>query len=78
MVGGDAPRICLNAVGPEPVRAAKAEAVVSGKKLNKISEKDAEAAGEAAVADAKPTFKAARFKVQIARTLVKRAILSLT
>ena len=77
MVGGKKPRISLNAVGPTPVRATKAEAVISGKKINKISEKDAEAAGEAAVADAKPLFKAAKFKVQIARTLVKRAILSL-
>ena len=77
MVGGKNPRISLNAVGPVPVRATKAEAVVAGKSIKKISEKDAEAAGEAAVADAKPTFKAAKFKVQIAKTLVKRAILSL-
>ncbi len=76
MVGGKNPRISLNAVGPTPVRATKAEDVISGKSIKKISEKDAEAAGEAAVADAKPLFKAAKFKVQIARTLVKRAILS--
>lgn len=77
MVGGDAPRISLNAVAPKPYRAIKAEAVLAGKSLKKITEKDAEAAGEAAVADAKP-LPAARFKVQIAKTLVKRAILSLT
>jgi CO/xanthine dehydrogenase FAD-binding subunit len=77
MVGGKNPRISLNAVGPVPVRAIKAEAVVAGKSVKKISEKIAEAAGEAAVADAKPLFKAAKFKVQIAKTLVKRAILSL-
>jgi len=76
MVGGNSPRISLNAVGPTPVRATKAEAVISGKKIKSISEKDAEAAGEAAVADAKPLFKAAKFKVQIAKTLVKRAILA--
>ena len=77
MVGGKNPRISLNAVGPLPVRASKAEAVVAGKSIKQISEKDAEAAGEAAFADAKPLFKAAKFKVQISKTLVKRAILSL-
>jgi xanthine dehydrogenase YagS FAD-binding subunit len=76
MVGGDKPRISLNAVAPKPYRATKAEEVITGKSIKKISEKDAEAAGEAAVADAKP-LKAAKFKVQIAKTLVKRAILSL-
>ncbi len=77
MVGGDEPRISLNAVAPKPYRATKAEEVIAGKSIKKISEKDAEAAGEAAVADARP-LPAARFKVQIAKTLVKRAILSLT
>ena len=72
MVGGGSPRICLNAVAPKPYRAAKAEAVIAGKKIN---EKNAEAAGEAAVADARP-LEAARFKVQIAKTLVKRALLA--
>jgi xanthine dehydrogenase YagS FAD-binding subunit len=72
MVGGDSPRICLNAVAPKPYRATKAEAAIAGKTIN---EKNAEAAGEAAVADARP-LEAARFKVQIAKTLVKRAILA--
>ena len=72
MVGGDSPRICLNAVAPKPYRATKAEAAIAGKRIN---EKNAEAAGEAAVADARP-LQAARFKVQIAKTLVKRAILA--
>lgn len=72
MVGGKNPRICLNAVAPKPYRATKAEAAIAGKKIN---EKNAEAAGNAAVADARP-LKAARFKVQIAKTLVKRAILA--
>ena len=76
MVGGDKPRISLNAVAPTPHRATKAEAVLAGKSIRRISEKDAAAAGEAAVADARP-LKAAKFKVQIAKTLVKRAILSL-
>ncbi len=78
MVGGDKPGICLNAVAPTPYRATKAEAVVAGKSIRKISERDAAAAGEAAVADAMSFPKAAQFKKQIAKTLVKRAILSLT
>jgi xanthine dehydrogenase YagS FAD-binding subunit len=72
MVGGGSPRICLNAVAPKPYRATKAEAAIAGKKIN---EKNAEAAGEAAVADARP-MEASRFKVQIAKTLVKRALLA--
>jgi xanthine dehydrogenase YagS FAD-binding subunit len=72
MAGGKNPRICLNAVAPKPYRALKAEKVIAGKGIN---EKTAEAAGEAAVADARP-LEAARFKVQIAKTLVKRALLA--
>ena len=72
MVGGKTPRICLNAVAPKPYRATKAEEAIAGKTIN---EKNAEAAGEAAVADARP-LEAARFKVQIAKTLVKRALLA--
>jgi xanthine dehydrogenase YagS FAD-binding subunit len=76
MAGGDNPRISLNAVAPKPLRLTKAEAVIAGKSIKSISEKDAEAAGEAAVADARP-LKDAKFKVQIAKTLVKRALLAL-
>jgi len=72
MVGGGAPRICLNAVAPKPYRATKAEAAIAGKAIN---EANAEAAGAAAVADARP-LEAAKFKVQIAKTLVKRALLA--
>jgi xanthine dehydrogenase YagS FAD-binding subunit len=71
-VGGGAPRIALNAVAPKPYRAVKAEAALAGKSLN---EENAAAAGEAAVADAKP-FPASKYKVQIAKTLVKRALLA--
>ncbi|NLD36981.1 MAG: molybdopterin dehydrogenase [Desulfatiglans sp.] len=69
---GANPRICLNAVAPKPYRALKAEEALKGKK---ISEKVAEEAGAAAVADARP-LNATKFKVQIAKTLVKRAILA--
>jgi len=73
MIGGDSPRICLGAVAPKPYRAFKAEAVIAGKK---IDEALAQAAGEAAVIDTKP-FPASKYKAQIAKTLVKRALLSI-
>jgi xanthine dehydrogenase YagS FAD-binding subunit len=72
MVGGGAPRIALNAVAPKPYRAVKAEAAIAGKPIN---EANAEAAGAAAVADATP-LTATKYKVQIAKTLVKRALLA--
>jgi NADPH-dependent glutamate synthase beta subunit-like oxidoreductase len=72
LVGTDSPRICLNAVATTPIRAKKAEAVIAGKKLDETL---AAAAGEAAVADALP-LAATKYKVQIAKTLVKRALLS--
>jgi xanthine dehydrogenase YagS FAD-binding subunit len=63
----------LNAVAPRPYRAVKAEAELTGKSIN---EAVATAVGEAAVADAKP-FDATKYKVQIAKTLVKRALMSI-
>ncbi|MDR0311448.1 MAG: FAD binding domain-containing protein, partial [Acidobacteriota bacterium] len=74
MLGGARPRICLGAVAPEPYRAFKAEAAVAGKK---IDETFAETAGEAAVIDARP-FLCSKYKAQIAKTLVKRALLSIS
>lgn len=65
-------RICLNAVYVTPYRVYKAEEIISGKA---IDESNAEAAGEASVLDAKPlTYN--RYMVQVAKTLVKRAILA--
>jgi xanthine dehydrogenase YagS FAD-binding subunit len=72
MTGGGAPRIVLNAVAAKPYRAIKAEAAIAGKKINETA---AEAAGAAAVEDAKP-LPATKYKVQIAKTLVKRALLA--
>ncbi len=72
MVGGGAPRIALNAVAPKPYRATKAEAAIAGKPIN---EANAEAAGAAAVEDARP-LTATKYKVQIAKTLVKRTLLA--
>jgi xanthine dehydrogenase YagS FAD-binding subunit len=71
-VGGGEPRIALNAVAPKPYRAVKAEAVIKGKA---ITEATAEAAGMAAVEDARP-LAATKYKVQIAKTLVKRSLLA--
>jgi xanthine dehydrogenase YagS FAD-binding subunit len=72
LVSGSTARIALNAVAPKPYRAAKAEAAMAGKPIN---EANAEAAGTAAVADA-AALKGNKYKVQIAKVLVKRALLA--
>ena len=66
-----AARVVMGAVAPVPWRSEPAEAALAGKT---ISEEAAIAAAEAAVANAKPMSQNA-YKVQIARTAVKRAIL---
>jgi len=68
----DAARICLNAVYVKPYRAIAAEEAIIGKKIN---DANAEAAGNAAVSDAKPLQDNA-YMVQIARIMVKRTILA--
>jgi len=65
-------RIALGAVAPGPVRARAAEAVIIGQP---IDEHRAAEAAEQAVAGAQPLSMNA-YKVEIAKTLVKRAILS--
>ncbi len=65
-------RIALGAVAPEPVRARAAEKMIIGQP---IDEHRAAQAAEQAVAGAQPLSKNA-YKVEIAKTLVKRAILS--
>lgn len=67
-----AARICLNAVYVKPYRALAAEEAIMGKKIN---EANAEAAGSAAVASAKPLSDNA-YMVQAARALVKNAVLA--
>jgi xanthine dehydrogenase YagS FAD-binding subunit len=65
-------RICLNAVGSTPYRAVEAEKMIVDRAVDEAA---ATAAGEAALADARalgPNL----YKVQIAKTLVKRAILA--
>jgi xanthine dehydrogenase YagS FAD-binding subunit len=73
-VGRSGVRICLNAVYNKPYRALKAEEAMKGKDIDAAS---ADAAGDAAVADARvlPGEKN-KWKVPIARAMVKRAILA--
>jgi xanthine dehydrogenase YagS FAD-binding subunit len=65
-------RIVLGAVAARPIRAVEAEQAIRGKKIDTTS---AEAASKAAVANAAPLSRNA-YKIQIAQTLVKRALLS--
>jgi xanthine dehydrogenase YagS FAD-binding subunit len=65
-------RIVLGAVAPVPYRSTAAEDALKG---NAISESVAEAVGTAAVQGAQPLNKNA-YMVQIAKTLVKRAVLA--
>ena len=64
-------RVVMGAVAPIPWRARAAERALAGKPLD---ERTAAAAAEAALEGAKPMSKNA-YKVQIAKTAVKRAIL---
>jgi NADPH-dependent glutamate synthase beta subunit-like oxidoreductase len=65
-------RICLNSVYTMPYRATVAEEYLTGKAINETT---AESAGESAVASA-CTLSDSKYKLQIAKTLVKRAILA--
>ncbi|MBW2208668.1 MAG: FAD binding domain-containing protein [Deltaproteobacteria bacterium] len=65
-------RICLNAVYVKPYRAIRAEEAIIGKEIN---DANAEAAGSAAVSDAKPLHDNV-YMVQVAKIMVKRAILA--
>ena len=65
-------RVVMGAVAPIPWRSQAAEAALAGKRLNAAT---AAAAAEAAVREAKPLSQNA-YKVQVAKTAVKRAILN--
>lgn len=65
-------RICLNAVYVRPYRAVLAEDAIMGKE---ITEAHAEAAGDAGVSGAKP-LSDNRYMVQVAKILIKRAVLA--
>ena len=74
MIGSGDARVCLNAVYNKPYRALKAEEVIKGKS---IDETIADAAGAAAVASAKALpGDRNKWKIQIAKTMVKRTILA--
>ena len=65
-------RIVLGAVAPEPVRSRKAEEVLKGRV---VDENIAVQAAQAALSSAKP-LKMNDYKIEIAKALVKRAVLS--
>lgn len=65
-------RICLDAVFNNPYRPKEAERVVSDGEVNEATAREA---GDAAVSRAKP-LPSNRYKVPIARTLVKRTVLA--
>lgn len=73
LIGKGNARICLNAVYNTPYRVLKSERLLKGKPIN---EKTADAAGAEAITGAKilPGGRN-KWKIQIARTMVKRAIL---
>jgi len=74
MVNGGAARICLNAVYNKPYRAMAAEEAIKGKS---ITEDNADAAGAAAVATARALpGDRNKWKIPIAKTMVKRALLA--
>ena len=67
-------RIVLGAVAPAPVRARKAEEIIKGRPIEEAS---ADEAAQSTLKAAKPLSMNA-YKVEIARTLIKRAILALS
>ena len=69
-IGGGAARICLNAVSVNPLRVTGAEDAIAGQTIN---EANAEAAAEAIPSPTKLPNNG--YKVQLAKTMVKRAIL---
>ncbi len=72
VIGGGDARICLNAVYNKPYRATKAEDAIKGQT---ISEDTAEAAGAAAVSGAMALSKN-KWKMQVAKGMVKKAVLA--
>jgi len=72
MIGGGDARICLNAVSAVPYRATKAEDAIKGKAIDDAS---AEAAGTAGVTGAMALANN-KWKIQIAKVMVKRAVLA--
>lgn len=67
-----AARICLNAIAVKPYRAVRAEEAILGKRVDRNL---ADAAGKAAMAEAKPMSRNS-YMVQVAAVLIRRAILA--
>ena len=65
-------RICLNSVYGTPMRVSAAERSLVGKELDQAA---AEQAADAGMEEAFPLLNN-RYKIQIARTLIKRAIVA--
>jgi len=77
-IGGNSASICLNAVSNKPLKLAAAEQAIAGKPINAAN---AEAAGTAAVSTAAVlpedgSNPGNKWKVQIAKAMVKKAILA--
>ena len=78
MISGSDARICLNAVYNKPYRATKGEDAIKGKTIN---EENADAAAEAALSEAnglpgRADNPGTKYKIQIAKAMVKRSILA--
>ena len=74
VIGNGDARLCLNAVYNKPVRALEAENSIRGKKIDEAS---ADAAGAAAVANARALpGDRNKWKIPIAKAMVKRSILA--
>ena len=71
-INGSKAKICLNAVFNTPYRVTLAEESIAGKEINEVN---AEAASEAGLSEAKP-LTTNKYKVQVAKVMVKRAILA--
>lgn len=71
---GKTPRVCLNAVAPEPYRAVKAERILAD--VENITEQIAKDASESALADA-VMLNDNSYKIQIAKTILKRLLLNM-
>ena len=71
-ISSTAAKICLNGVYNVPRRATEAEDAIAGQTIN---EANAEAAGEAAVADAS-ALPNNKYMIQIAKVMIKKAILA--
>ncbi len=78
VIGGEDARICLNAVYNMPYRATAAEEIVKGQAITEelAESAGAEAISKAIVMPANGTNPGTKWKVQVAKAMVKRAVLA--